>query len=204
MARSRATTEARDQCASAGQDQPFSCSSQMKCPALGTTRRAYGKHRCHSREPSRGTKSPCPCQIRTGAPYARAAARQSRSRSDAITAFDRNHRGRAPGTPNHAPARRRWESRAPGVRPRSGENIKVVPSSAVARRVGLSVTPVIEQLKKLRAQGDIRAAHSVGLRTCAFVSVETGGPAAEAVFVKRRNFSSFRKETQTVPVPATG
>ena len=43
-----------------------------------------------------------------------------------------------------------------------------------------------------------------GLRTCAFVSVETGGPAAEAVFVKRRNFSSFRKETQTVPVPAAG
>ncbi|HTT63738.1 MAG TPA: hypothetical protein VMG35_17925 [Bryobacteraceae bacterium] len=66
------------------------------------------------------------------------------------------------------------------------------------------MTPVIERLKKLRAQGDIRAAHSVGLRTCAFVSVETGGPAAEAVFVKRRNFSSFRKETQTVPVPATG
>lgn len=61
----------------------------------------------------------------------------------------------------------------------------------LAQQVGLSVTPVVQRLKRLRAQGHIRAhvalvdARSVGLRTCAFVSVMIERPAAEAAFVKR-------------------
>lgn len=63
--------------------------------------------------------------------------------------------------------------------------------ASLAEQVGLSVTPVVERLKKLRSQGHIRAhvalldARSLGLQVCAFVRVLVERPAMEAAFVRR-------------------
>jgi Lrp/AsnC family transcriptional regulator, leucine-responsive regulatory protein len=61
----------------------------------------------------------------------------------------------------------------------------------LAKQVGLSVTPVVERLKKLRSRGHIRAhvalvePRSLGLRVCAFVAVLVERPSIEAAFVRR-------------------
>jgi Lrp/AsnC family transcriptional regulator, leucine-responsive regulatory protein len=60
----------------------------------------------------------------------------------------------------------------------------------LGREVGLSVTPVVERLKKLRARGHIRAhvalvePHLLGLHVCAFVGVLAERASMEAAFVK--------------------
>jgi Lrp/AsnC family leucine-responsive transcriptional regulator len=61
----------------------------------------------------------------------------------------------------------------------------------LARQVGLSVTPVVRRLKKLRARGHIRAhvalvdPRSLGLQLCAFVAVMVERPAVETALVRR-------------------
>jgi Lrp/AsnC family leucine-responsive transcriptional regulator len=61
----------------------------------------------------------------------------------------------------------------------------------LAEQVGLSVTPVVQRLKKLRSRGHIRAhvalvdPRSLGLQICAFVGVLVERPAIEAAFVRR-------------------
>ena len=61
----------------------------------------------------------------------------------------------------------------------------------LASQVGLSVTPVVERLKKLRAKGHIRAhvalvdPRSLGLQLCAFIAVLVERPAVEAALVRR-------------------
>jgi Lrp/AsnC family transcriptional regulator, leucine-responsive regulatory protein len=61
----------------------------------------------------------------------------------------------------------------------------------LAEQVGLSVTPVVERLKKLRSRGHIRAhvalvdPRSLGLHICAFVGVLVERPAIEAAFIRR-------------------
>jgi Lrp/AsnC family leucine-responsive transcriptional regulator len=60
----------------------------------------------------------------------------------------------------------------------------------LASQVGLSATPVVERLKKLRSR-HIRAhialvdPRSLGLQICAFVSVLVERPGVQAAFVKR-------------------
>jgi Lrp/AsnC family leucine-responsive transcriptional regulator len=60
----------------------------------------------------------------------------------------------------------------------------------LGKEVGLSVTPVVERLKKLRARGHIRAhvalvePRSLGLNICAFVAVLAERASMEAAFVK--------------------
>jgi Lrp/AsnC family transcriptional regulator, leucine-responsive regulatory protein len=70
----------------------------------------------------------------------------------------------------------------------------------LAKHVGLSVTPVVERLKKLRARGHIRAhvalinPQSLGLNVCAFVSVMVERPSVEASFVERMsNFPAVQE-----------
>ena len=61
----------------------------------------------------------------------------------------------------------------------------------LAKQVGLSITPVVERLKKLRSRGHIRAhvalvdPRSLGLDVCAFVAVLLERPSIEAAFVRR-------------------
>lgn len=60
----------------------------------------------------------------------------------------------------------------------------------LAKQVGLSITPVVERLKKLRSRGHIRAhvalvdPRSIGLQICAFVGVLVEKPSIEAAFVR--------------------
>ena len=60
----------------------------------------------------------------------------------------------------------------------------------LAKQVGLSITPVVERLKKLRSRGHIQAhvalvdPRSIGLQICAFIGVLVERPSIEAALVR--------------------
>ena len=65
------------------------------------------------------------------------------------------------------------------------------PYSELAKQVGLSITPVVERLKKLRARGYVRAhvalvdPRSLGYHISAFVAVELDPAILEANFIRQ-------------------